>query len=103
MLRAAFSAQPPLSLQSVHVQTIEHGPDLATPSVVDMAGVEHVFPSECPSCRVIEGMPYKALMTDEVTCVRLRCRLCRYEWDLEMPRGDVSVAPKGDRRKKRRD
>ena len=68
-----------------------------------MAGVEHVFPSECPSCRVIEGVPYKAVLTDNATSVRLRCRLCRYEWDLEMPCGNVSVAPKVDRRKQRRE
>jgi len=48
-------------------------------------------------------MPYKAVMTDDAMSVRLRCRLCRYEWDLEMPRGNVSVAPKSDRRRQRRD
>jgi hypothetical protein len=68
-----------------------------------MAEVEHVFPSECPSCRVIEGMPYKAMMTDDGTCVRLRCRLCRYEWDLALAHGNVSVAPKSDRRRQRRE
>jgi len=49
-------------------------------------------------------MPYKAvMMTDGATSVRLRCRLCRYEWDLEMPNGNVSLSPKSDRRRQRRE
>jgi hypothetical protein len=49
-------------------------------------------------------MPYKAItMTDGATSVSLRCRLCRYEWQLEMPTGNISLAPKGDRRRQRRE
>ncbi len=69
-----------------------------------MAGADDVFPSECPSCRVIEGMPYMAVtMATGATWVSVRCRCCRHEWSLEMPNGSVSLAPKSDRRQQSRE
>lgn len=69
-----------------------------------MAGAEQVFPRECPSCRVVEGMPYRAFTTEAgATWVNVRCTSCRHEWELEMPNGNVSLAPKSDRRQHRRE
>jgi hypothetical protein len=49
-------------------------------------------------------MPYKAVtLADGATYVSLRCRSCRHEWNLEMPTGNVSFAPKSDRRRQKRD
>jgi hypothetical protein len=49
-------------------------------------------------------MPYKAVMkTDGATSVSLRCDCADNEWDLEMPTENVSLAPKHDRRRQRRE
>ena len=89
--------------QFIHIET-QNRPAFCSPRVSDMAGAEYVFPSECPSCRVNQGMPYKAAtMETGATSVSLRCRCCRHEWDLKMPNGNVSFAPKSDRRRQRRE
>ena len=75
------------------------GPRFATLAVVDMANVEYVFPAACPECRSVQGMPFKGETTATgAVRIRLRCHLCRYEWELEMSEGQVAIGPKPDRR-----
>ena len=64
-----------------------------------MATVEYVFPSACERCQCVEGMPFKAeTMADGNVGIALRCRLCRYEWELQIAGGKIALGPKPDRR-----
>ena len=67
-----------------------------------MKTVENVFPAACPKCRNFEGMPFRTdTVADGAVSVTIRCRLCVYEWEIEMRDGEVAVAPKRDRRGRR--
>jgi len=67
-----------------------------------MATVEYVFPSLCPQCERLEGMPFRtATMTNGNVCVALRCRSCDSAWEFELAGGEVAFAAKPDRRNNR--
>jgi hypothetical protein len=60
------------------------------------------FPMECPQCRAVSGMPYRAttMIKNGAICVELRCCHCHHEWEYEMPvTDDLILKPKQDRRK----
>lgn len=63
-------------------------------------GAVYTFPAECPKCKALMGMPYRAAtMPSGATCVDLRCRECGHEWQLEIAPSIAMAAPKTDRRK----
>lgn len=61
------------------------------------------FPTSCPACQALAGMPYRSAMDNVSISIDLQCGSCRHEWTISGPSPDMVLMPKKDRRSSEKD